>query len=110
MPTRPAETTTATRAGSGRSAGRLCRSNGPPTAGRAPNPYGTRVWLRMTNDRHIVTYHHGGDGKRWTKFDRQMKVSAYHHNVRGGFLALKSALFVAREGEARFLNFRHRAL
>ena len=40
-----------------------------------------KLWLRMRNERHIVTFHHSGDGRTWTKFDVQMEVSGYHHNV-----------------------------
>ena len=79
--------------------------------GRPANPHGARMWLRMTNDRHVVTFHHSADGQVWTKFDRQMEVSGYHHNVRGGFMALRPGLYAAGgSGEARFRDFRYRAL
>jgi len=35
-------------------------------------------------------------------------VSGYHHNVRGGFLALKPGIFVSGKGEARIRDFRYR--
>ena len=66
--------------------------------------------IRMKNDRHIVTFHTSPDGRTWTKFDRQMEVSGYHHNVRGGFMALRPALFAAGRGEARFRGLTYRAL
>ena len=67
--------------------------------------------MRVTNDRHIVSYHISGDGGRsWTRFDRGMEVSGYHHNVRGGFLMLRPALYAAGTGEARFRDFTFRAL
>jgi beta-xylosidase len=78
--------------------------------GRPANPYGRRMWIRMRNDRHIVSFHTSSDGKAWTKFDRQMEVSGYHHNVRGGFMALRPALFAAGRGEARFRNLVYHAL
>ncbi|CAN5418817.1 family 43 glycosylhydrolase [soil metagenome] len=78
--------------------------------GRPANPSGRRLRIRMRNDRHIVTFHHSGDGQTWTKFDRQMEVSGYHHNVRGGFMMLRPGIYAAGEGEARFRNFRYRAL
>lgn len=37
-------------------------------------------------------------------------VSGYNHNVRGGFMMLRPGLYAARNGEARFRNFRFRAL
>jgi xylan 1,4-beta-xylosidase len=68
-----------------------------------------RVWLRIENDRHIVTLHHSPDGKAWSKFDVQMEVSGYHHNVAGDFLSLRPALFVAGPGEASFTGLEFRA-
>jgi len=78
--------------------------------GRPVHALGRRMFIRMRNDRHIVTFHTSGDGKAWTKFDRQMEVSGYHHNVRGGFLALRPGLYSAGTGAARFRNFVYRAL
>jgi beta-xylosidase len=79
--------------------------------GRPANPHGLRMRMRVTNDRHIVSFHTSGDGGRtWTRFDRGMEVSGYHHNVRGGFLMLRPGLYSAGEGEARFRDFRFRAL
>lgn len=77
---------------------------------KAPPGAGRRIRLRMTNNRHIVTFHWSLDGGPWTKFDVQMEVSGYHHNVAGDFLSLRPALYVAGEGEARFRNLRYRAL
>ena len=71
---------------------------------------GGRVWLRVTNDRHIVTFHHSRDGRRWHKYDVQMEVSGYHHNVAGGFLSLRPGLYASGEGRVRVLDFRYRAL
>lgn len=79
--------------------------------GRPANPHGTRMRMRVTNNRHIVAYHTSADGGRtWQRFDRGMEVSGYHHNVRGGFLMLRPGLYSAGQGEARFRDFRFRAL
>jgi len=78
--------------------------------GRPANPHGRRIRIRMRNDRHIVTFWTRAAGGAWTKFDRQMEVSGYHHNVRGGFMALRPALFAAGRGEARFRNLTYRGL
>ena len=77
---------------------------------RLPPGIGHRIRLRMTNDRHIVSFQWSADGAVWTKFDVQMEVSGYHHNVAGDFLSLRPALYVAGEGEARFRDLRYRAL
>jgi beta-xylosidase len=79
--------------------------------GRPANPHGARMLMRLKNDRHIVSFHLSGDGGRtWSRFDRGMEVSGYHHNVRGGFLMLKPGLYAAGAGKARFRDFRYRAL
>jgi xylan 1,4-beta-xylosidase len=79
--------------------------------GRPANPHGSKMLMRLRNDRHIVAFHTSGDGgKTWKRFDRGMEVSGYHHNVRGGFLMLKPGLYAAGKGSARFKGFKYRAL
>lgn len=79
--------------------------------GRPANPHGRRMRIRIANKRHIVAIHTSGDhGRTWRRFDRGMEVSGYHHNVRGGFLMLRPGLYSAGQGEARFRDFRFRAL
>ncbi len=78
-----------------------------PRGGPAPRS----LRLRLTNNRNILTMHSSQDrGASWQKFDVQMEVSGYHHNVAGDFLSLRPALYVAGGGEARFSNFRYEAL
>ena len=70
-----------------------------------------RVRIRITNDRHVVTYHHShDDGRTWTRLDTRMEVSGLHHNVFGGFLSLKIALYSAGQGAVRLSDFSYRAL
>lgn len=67
--------------------------------------------MRVTNDAHIVTYETSGDnGQSRRRFDRGMEVSGNHHNVRGGLLMLRPGLYSAGAGEAKFSNFRFRAM
>ncbi len=73
---------------------------------RYPNPFGRRMYLRLRNMEHIVRVHTSVDGINWKRFERTFEVSGYHHNVRGGFMALKPGLFASGEGEARFRNVR----
>jgi xylan 1,4-beta-xylosidase len=80
-----------------------------PTGGLPPGK-GGRLWLRVTNNQHIVTIHTSTDGRTWEKYPVQMEVSGYHHNVAGQFLALKPAIYAAGEGKVRFRDFRYRAL
>jgi beta-xylosidase len=71
---------------------------------------GSHIRLRITNDRHIATIHYSSDGREWTKFDVQMEVSGYHHNVAGDFLSLRPAIYVAGKGEARIREVRYEAI
>jgi beta-xylosidase len=75
-----------------------------------PAQIGRRFFLRLRNNRHIVTAWHSPDGENWTRHWMQFEVSGYHHNVGGGFLSLRPALFAAGAGEVRFRNFLYRAL
>jgi beta-xylosidase len=77
---------------------------------RKPAHLGQHLFLRLRNDRHIVTLHYSTDGERWERFDRGMEVSGYHHNVAYDFLSLRPALYAAGTGEVRFRNFKYRAL
>ena len=44
-------------------------------------------------------------GANWREHPWQMEVSGFHHNVFGGFLSLRPALFSAGPGEVVARNF-----
>jgi xylan 1,4-beta-xylosidase len=75
-----------------------------------PAGIGRRLFFRFENDHHIVTFHTSPDGKTWTKFDVQMEVSGYHHNVAYDFLSLRPGLYAAGNGKVRFRNFTYRTI
>lgn len=75
-----------------------------------PPELGQRVFIRLTNDRNIVTLQTSPDGQTWTRFPAGMEVSGYHHNVAYGFLSLRPALYAAGAGAVVFRNFTYRAL
>jgi beta-xylosidase len=67
--------------------------------------------IRLRNERNILTIHTSRDaGRSWQKFDVQMEVSGYHHNVAYDFLSLRPAIYAAGNGTARFRNFVYRGL
>lgn len=74
---------------------------------RKPEGIGRRMWIRFENNRHIVTFHTSTDGKAWSKFDTQMEISGYHHNVAYDFLSVRPGLYAAGNGQVRFRNFRY---
>ena len=67
-----------------------------------------RLRVRMRNDRHVLTCWYRLDGEDWTKFDVQMEVSGYHHNVAYDFLSLRPAIYAAGAGRARFRRLVYR--
>ena len=69
-----------------------------------------RLFIRMKNDRHVVTFFYSLDGEKWLKFDVQMEVSGYHHNVGYGFLSLTPGIYAALNGKVKFRNLKYRAL
>ncbi len=71
----------------------------------------SKLSLRLTNDRNILTIHTSDDGRKtWRKFDVQMEVSGYHHNVAYDFLSLRPAIYAAGDGLVTFRDFRYEAL
>ncbi len=83
---------------------------GQPDPGAPALPI-RNTMLRLTNDRNILTIHTSTDkGASWQKFDVQMEVSGYHHNVAYDFLSLRLGLYAAGKGEVRFRNFVYEAL
>jgi beta-xylosidase len=88
----------------------IMHSYGLDRPGAKPGGVGQRVYLRLRNDRHIVSVHYSTDGVTWELFDRRWEVSGYHHNVGYDFLSLRPALYASGKGNVRFKNFRYRAL
>ena len=77
-----------------------------PASGQMPK----RLWLRIRNDRHIVTIHYSRDGIAWTRFEVQMEVSGYHHNVSGDFLSLRPGIYAAGSGKVIARDVIYRAI
>lgn len=75
---------------------------------RQPNP--ARVLrLRVSNDKHVVTYSYSSDGGRsWQQHGTRMEVSGIHHNVFGGFLSLRIGIYGAGTGAVRLSRFSYR--
>lgn len=68
------------------------------------------IHLRLTNHNQVITYEYSLDnGKHWQRHPTRMEVSGIHHNVFGGFLSLKIALYCTGNGQVRFTKFDYRA-
>jgi xylan 1,4-beta-xylosidase len=98
-------------AGLGFNARQLVRHRTAIDAPRAkPAGIGRRMFIRFENNKNIVTFHTSPDSATWTKFDTQMEISGYHHNVAYDFLSVRPGLYASGAGEVRFRNFKYQAL
>lgn len=98
-------------AGLGFNARQLVRHRTAIDAPRAkPAGVDRRMFIRFENNKNIVTFHTSPDGVTWTKFDTQMEISGYHHNVAHDFLSVRPGLYASGAGAVRFRNFKYQAL
>ena len=88
----------------------LSYSGGIRTHWREPAPATDRITLRIRNDEHIVTGWYRVPGGEWTRHAIRYETSGYHANTVGDLLSLRPALYAVGAGEARFRDFRYRAL
>jgi xylan 1,4-beta-xylosidase len=63
------------------------------------------VFLRIKNINNTVDMYYSLNGEIWNKIENSVEVSAYHHNVLGGFLSLRIGLCSIGEGKVTFKNF-----
>lgn len=97
--------------GVGFSSGQMFTYNNGQEQSWMRQPMATKaVHLKVTNKANVVTFHYSHDGKTWTQHPWQMEVSGYNHNVFGGFVSLKVAIFSAGNGEVRARNFVYKSL
>jgi len=67
----------------------------------------TRATLRIVNDRQEVDYYYRLPGKKWIKTEDSAEISGMHHNVLGGFLDVRPAIYASGSGKATFRAFRY---
>ncbi|VTR42970.1 Uncharacterised protein [Actinobacillus pleuropneumoniae] len=57
--------------------------------GTMPNDQ-RKAFLRLVNDKHIVSFFYSFDGFEWHRYDKVVDVSGFHHNTLAGFRASAS--------------------
>ncbi len=67
----------------------------------------TRVALRVVNDRQEVDFYFRVPGKPWQRTQESAEISGMHHNVIGGFLDVRPAIYACGSGKATLRNFRY---
>jgi xylan 1,4-beta-xylosidase len=70
---------------------------------------GRAVSLRLRNIGNVVTFSIRPAGGAWRKLI-SWEVSGYNHNMAGGFMSLRPALYCSGKGQARFAGLTYRAL
>jgi len=67
----------------------------------------TRVVLRVVNDRQEVDFYFRLPGKSWQRMQESAEISGVDHNVLGGFLDVRPAIYACGSGKATLRNFRY---
>jgi xylan 1,4-beta-xylosidase len=67
----------------------------------------TRATLRIVNDRQEIDFYYRIPGQSWKKTPESAEVSGMQHNVLGGFLDLRPAVYAVGSGKATFRAFRY---
>ncbi len=67
----------------------------------------TRATFRVVNDRQEVDFYFRLPGKGWQRMAESAEISGMQHNVLGGFLDVRPAVYACGTGRATFRNFRY---
>jgi len=67
----------------------------------------TRATLRVVNDRQEVDFYFRLPGKSWQRAPESAEISGMQHNVLGGFLDVRPAVYACGSGKATLRNFRY---
>jgi beta-xylosidase len=67
----------------------------------------TRATLRVVNDRQEVDFYFRLPGKTWQRTQESAEISGMQHNVLGGFLDVRPAIYACGSGKATLHNFRY---
>ena len=95
--------------GTGFNAQRRLRFRKAKTSGAGQHET-TPLWLRLRNDRHIVTGYYSTDGQNWQRETWGMDCSGYTHNTLYEFQSVLPGIFCCGEGYATFKNFSYKSL
>lgn len=71
------------------------------------NKVDRHAWLRIKKIGQVVDMYYSTDGKNWIKTENSLEVSGFHHNILGGFMAMRIGLTAIGEGEITFKDFKY---
>jgi xylan 1,4-beta-xylosidase len=67
----------------------------------------TRATFRVVNDRQEVDFYYRLPGQPWQRTETSAEISGLQHNVLGGFLDVRPAIYACGSGQATFRAFRY---
>jgi beta-xylosidase len=67
----------------------------------------TRATLRIVNDRQEIDFYYRLPGQPWRRTQESAEISGMDHNVLGGFLDVRPAVYAVGQGKATFRAFRY---
>jgi xylan 1,4-beta-xylosidase len=67
----------------------------------------TRAMLRIVNDRQEIDFYYRLPGQPWQKTPESAEIEGMQHNVLGGFLDVRPAVYAVGAGKATFRSFRY---
>jgi xylan 1,4-beta-xylosidase len=67
----------------------------------------TRATLRVVNDRQEIDFYYRLAGQPWQRAEESAELAGMNHNVLGGFLDVRPAVFASGKGQATFRGFRY---
>jgi len=67
----------------------------------------TRATLRVVNDRQEIDFYYRLPGQSWRRTAESAEISGMDHNVLGGFLDVRPAVYACGSGSATFRAFRY---
>jgi beta-xylosidase len=70
-------------------------------------PGATRATLRIVNDRQDLDFYYRLPGQSWKRTEESAEISGMNHNVLGGFLDVRPAVYACGSGKATFRAFRY---
>jgi len=68
------------------------------------------LWLKLRNEKNVITGFISYDGKEWIKQEWGNEISGYNHNTLSDFQSILPGIFAYGEGEAIFSHFEFKLL
>lgn len=72
--------------------------------------FGNTLWIKLVKRDNIIAAYMSGDGKKWSQQRIGIEVSAYQHNLLGGFLSLLPGIYCSGKGSVLVASFKYKRI